>query len=174
VAFYQPSRRHSTPNAKQNVSMSSPLILVAASSVLVTFALKKFGSSPWWIIPIHLALFLAWNGYRILIYQRYLNPLSRIPGPKVSASFYSDNFRVTGFGESFEHSSRKSLGKHISDGSGNIVIRQALSHFPDYSIPVKSCRHPASLFSILQVTRRFMLNPGLCGERWNGFLGRGY
>jgi hypothetical protein len=138
--------------------MSSPLILVAAGSVLVTYyGLKKFVFSPWWMIPIYLALFLTWNGYRILIYQRYLNPLSRVPGPKVSAAFYSDNFRDTGFGESFEHSSRKSLGKHISDGCGNTAIRLASSHFLDYSTPVKSFRHPASLFSILvHITRRFM------------------
>ena len=146
------------PHLKQNgtFSMSSPLILAAAGSVLVTYGLKKFDFSPWWIIPLYLGVFVAWNGYRILIYQRYLNPLSRLPGPKVSASFCNNHFRDTGFGENFERSSRKNLGKHISDGSGNIAIRQASSHFLDYSITVKSCRHPATLFSILQVTRRFM------------------
>jgi len=74
---------HLTQNGKG--SMSSPIIVVVAGSVVVTYyALKKLASSPWWIIPIYLALVLAWNGYRILVYQRYLNPLSRIPGPKVS------------------------------------------------------------------------------------------
>ena|SRR5271170_149991 len=154
--------------------MSSPLILVGAGSVLVTYGLKPFDFSPWSIVPIYLVLFLVWNGYRTVIYERYLNPLSRIPGPKVFASFYGANFRDTGFGESFEHSRRKSLGKHISDGSGNIAIRQASSHFRCYSIPVKSCRRPASLFSILQTTRRFMLSRGSCGERSNGSLGRDY
>ena len=66
-------------------SMSSPLMYVAVGSVVMTYyGLKNYSSSPWWIIPISLALFLAWNGYRILIYERYLNPLCRIPGPKVS------------------------------------------------------------------------------------------
>ena len=154
--------------------MSSPLILAAAGSVLVTYGLKKFDFSPWWIIPFYLGVFLVWNGFRILIYQRYLNPLSRLPGPKVSASLYNDHFRDTGFGESFERSSRKSLGKHISDGSGNIAIRPASSHFLDYSITVMSCRHPATLFSILQVTRRFILNRDSCGKRSKGFLVKVY
>jgi hypothetical protein len=95
--------------------MSSSLILVAAGSKLFTYGLKKFDFSPWWIIPLYLGALVAWKGYRILIYQRYLNPLSRLPGPKVSASFCNNDFRDIGFGESFERSSRKSLGKHISD-----------------------------------------------------------
>ena len=140
--------------------MSSPLILVATGSVVVTYyGLVKLASSPWWVVPIYVGLFLAWNGYRILIYQRYLNPLSHIPGPKVCASLSSDdNSRDTGSGESFELCSRRSLGKRISDGSGNIGTRQASSHFLDYSILAKSCQHPMSLFNILQVIRRFMLN----------------
>ena len=147
-----------TPHLTQNgtFSMSSPLILAAAGSKLFRYGLKKFDFSPWWIIPLYLGAFVAWQGYRILIYQRYLNPLSRLPGPKVSASFCNNHFRDTGFWESFERSSRKSPGKRISDGSDNIAIRRASSHFLVYSITVKSCRHPATLFSILQVTRRFM------------------
>ena len=33
-------------------------------------------------IPILVAYFLAFNGYRMLIYERFINPLSRLPGPK--------------------------------------------------------------------------------------------
>ena len=71
---------HSAPNEN---GMSSSLILLATSSVAIICYVLKF-SSPWLIIPIYLAVFLGWNGYRILIYQRYLNPLSRLPGPRVS------------------------------------------------------------------------------------------
>jgi len=116
--------------------MSSSLILAAATSVVMTYYVLKV-SSPWLMIPIYLAVFLAWSGYRIIIYQRYLNLLSRLPGPKVSASCYNDNFRDIGFGESFQHSSMKNLDNHISDGSANIAILPDSSHFLDYSIPVK-------------------------------------
>src|ERR1700685_1746033 len=92
---------HLTQNG--TLSMSSPLILAAAGSKLFTYGLKKFDFSPWWIIPLYLGALVAWKGYRIVIYQRYLNPLSRLPGPKVSASFCNNNdFRDIGFGERFK------------------------------------------------------------------------
>jgi len=61
--------------------MPTPLVLLAAGAVLVTYCLA---SSPSWMLLFFSGWFLAWNGYRILIYQRFLNPLSCIPGPKVS------------------------------------------------------------------------------------------
>ena len=67
--------------------MTSPSKLIAASTAVITYGLKeKFGVSLWYSIPIYIVFFLAWNGYCMLIYERYFNPLSRLPGPKVRPS----------------------------------------------------------------------------------------
>jgi len=44
------------------------------------------GISWWYAILLYMTFVLVFQGYRILVYQRFLNPLSRLPGPKVSAS----------------------------------------------------------------------------------------
>ena len=53
-------------------------------STLTAFVLReRYGYSWIYAIPILVAYFLAFNGYRMLIYERFINPLSRLPGPKV-------------------------------------------------------------------------------------------
>ena len=53
-------------------------------STLTAFVLRERHGCSWlYAIPILAAYFLAFNGYRMLIYERFINPLSRLPGPKV-------------------------------------------------------------------------------------------
>ena len=42
------------------------------------------GTSWWYAIPLHMIFVLAYQGYLVLVYQRFLNPLRRLPGPKVN------------------------------------------------------------------------------------------
>jgi hypothetical protein len=60
-------------------------MITAGLAALLTYLVRQqYGTSWLWSVPIFVALFLAKSGYRILIYERFLNPLSRLPGPKVS------------------------------------------------------------------------------------------
>ena len=84
--FYHPlvdTKPNALVDTKPNGTsrMPTPFVLRATGAVLVAYCLA---SSPLWILLFCLGWFLAWSGYHILIYQRFLNPLSRIPGPKVS------------------------------------------------------------------------------------------
>ena len=74
--------------------MAGEILTIEILAVLVTVAAKAFWSaSLWWVIPNFFALFLAWGAYRMFIYERYINPLSKLPGPKVRLSC---NLQVNG------------------------------------------------------------------------------
>lgn len=58
------------------------IALVAATT---TFVLKHyFGGSWWYVIPLFITFFITWNAYRMFVYERYLSPLARLPGPKAA------------------------------------------------------------------------------------------
>ena len=62
--------------------MPGEFLTIQILAVGVTVVAKAFGGySLWWLIPNFILLFLAWNAYRMLIYERYLNPVSKLPGP---------------------------------------------------------------------------------------------
>jgi hypothetical protein len=62
----------------------SALQVIAIGSVLTTCVLKQQLSSAWgWVVPIFFTFFVVYNGYRMFIYERFLNPISGLPGPKV-------------------------------------------------------------------------------------------
>lgn len=58
-------------------------ILAGLAAVITYFLRQQYGSSWLWAVPIYFALFVAVSGYRILIYERFLSPLARLPGPMV-------------------------------------------------------------------------------------------
>lgn len=45
----------------------------------------RYAYSYWSVILLPMAFMIAFRCYRILVYQRFLNPLSKVPGPKVGA-----------------------------------------------------------------------------------------
>jgi hypothetical protein len=56
---------------------------IAGLAALVTYVLRQqYGCSWLFAAPVYFALFLAYYGYRILS-ARFLNPVSRLPGPRV-------------------------------------------------------------------------------------------
>ena len=64
--------------------MAYAMKLVALAAAATTYGLKQSYKISWVLaVPIYFLYFLAWHGYRMLIYERFLSPLSRVPGPKV-------------------------------------------------------------------------------------------
>jgi hypothetical protein len=60
------------------------IMKIAGLAAVITFLLRQqYGCSWLFAVPIFFAVFLGWHGYRMFIYDRFLNPLSRLPGPKV-------------------------------------------------------------------------------------------
>jgi hypothetical protein len=57
--------------------------IALASAVTAYFLNNVYGRSYFLALPIFIVYFLSWGGYRVLIYQRFLNPLRNIPGPQV-------------------------------------------------------------------------------------------
>jgi len=61
--------------------------VIAIGSAIVTYVVHAtYGLAYWWSIPIYGAIFIVYHGYRMLIYERFISPLSRLPGPKVVIS----------------------------------------------------------------------------------------
>ena len=118
--------------------------VLAVFAVLVTYVLRlKFGCSWWYAIPLYFGFFLAYHGYRMLIYERFINPISKVPGPKVDVLFMQSLCcRDIGSGESFLQFSRRSQVKPIFAGCDNTEIQLASFPTPDYSTHVDSCQHP--------------------------------
>jgi hypothetical protein len=57
--------------------------LLALLSALTAFVLReRYGYSWFYTIPIFIGYFLAFHGYRMLIYERFISPIARVPGPK--------------------------------------------------------------------------------------------
>lgn len=70
--------------------------LSSIASAVTTYILNRhYGGSWWWAIPIFITYLIGYNGYRMLIYERFLNPISRLPGPKV---LYSQLYLVNTLG----------------------------------------------------------------------------
>lgn len=63
--------------------MALPTMAVIAVIAGATALHVSRGASWWYAILLQMTLVLAFQGYRILVYQRFLNPLCRLPGPKV-------------------------------------------------------------------------------------------
>lgn len=56
----------------------------AGLAALITYFLRQaYGSSWLWAVPIYFTLNFVAEAYRILIYERFVSPLAKIPGPKV-------------------------------------------------------------------------------------------
>ena len=127
---------------------SPPLKLMAALALVTSFFLfKKFGSVWWWqaILLCLMSLLLIYNGCRMLIYERFLNPLSRLPGPKVlHADVTLLIYRATGSGESFMHSYPQSPGNLTYDGYGSIEIQPASYHIQACFTLAESCQRRVS------------------------------
>lgn len=63
--------------------MASFLRVIAIGTTLVTFLLNQRLGWSWWIaIPIYFGSLIAYNGFRILIYERFISPIAYLPGPK--------------------------------------------------------------------------------------------
>ena len=59
----------------------------ALVSGIATFVLHEAWGWSWlWAVPLFIALFIAFQAYRMLIYERFLSPLAKLPGPKVSTT----------------------------------------------------------------------------------------
>jgi hypothetical protein len=63
----------------------APVVKSFALAAAVTAYLLNniYGYSYFIALPLFIVYFLTWGGYRVLIYQRLLNPLRNVPGPKV-------------------------------------------------------------------------------------------
>jgi len=63
----------------------SPGKITALAAAVTVYALNQTCHlSLFWGLPLYALYFIAWHGYRMLIYERYLSPLTALPGPKVS------------------------------------------------------------------------------------------
>jgi len=56
-----------------------PLTAALATAVLY----HVWGYSLLWSLPVFIAFFIATQAYRMLIYERFVSPLTKLPGPKV-------------------------------------------------------------------------------------------
>lgn len=120
-------------------------------ATLVTYVLRlRLGCSWWYAIPLYIGFFLAYQGYRMLIYERFINPISKLPGPKVDVLFMQNLCcRDIGSGESFLQFSVRSQVKRIFAGCDNTGIQLASFPTPDYSTHVDSCQYlvvPPNIF----------------------------
>jgi len=62
-------------------SLTRVLVLL---SLLTTYFLRRiYGYSWFWAIPLYYSLFIEYHLIRMLVYERYMSPLSKLPGPKV-------------------------------------------------------------------------------------------
>src|SRR6202035_2766543 len=136
--------------------MSSPPKVLAVIATLTCYGLhEKLGSSWLFAIPIWLGFFLVWGCYRMFIYERYINPLSQLPGPKVHPSPFLINIRDIGFLGSFPLFCRRNRVKHIAVGLRNTVTQRVSFRSRESSIPDSSLLHLVlqfSTFSIAVVT----------------------
>jgi len=61
---------------------------IALLSVGITYLLRRnYGYSWWWAIPLYFSMFVEFHMVRMLVYERYLSPLAKLPGPKVPRIF---------------------------------------------------------------------------------------
>lgn len=127
-----------------------PMKVLAVLAVLVTYVLRlKVGCSWWYAIPLYFGFFLAYHGYRMLIHERFINPISKLPGPKVDVLVtQSLSCRDIGSGESFMQFSVRSQVKPIFAGCDNTEIQLVLLPTPDYSTHVDLCQHLVVLSSM--------------------------
>jgi hypothetical protein len=87
----------------------------------------------------------------MFIYERYINPLSQLPGPKVPPSQFLIDLRDIGFSGSFPPFSRKNRVKHIVVGLRNTVIRRVSFRSRESSIPGNSLLHLVLQFSTFSI-----------------------
>jgi hypothetical protein len=61
----------------------SPSKAIVPFAVVTAYMRYEFGS--YWSngILLYFAFFLVYHGYHMFIYERFLSPLSKLPGPKV-------------------------------------------------------------------------------------------
>ena len=60
---------------------------IALLSVGVAYLLRRnYGYSWLWVIPLYFSMFVEFHMVRMLVYERYLSPLAKLPGPKVLVS----------------------------------------------------------------------------------------
>jgi hypothetical protein len=62
--------------------MLKKLALTAALATVVIH--HVWGYSLLWSVPVFIGFFIATQVYRMLIFERFLSPLTKLPGPKVS------------------------------------------------------------------------------------------
>jgi hypothetical protein len=122
--------------------------LITITATLTTFVLKRYlGCSWWYAVPIFIAFFITWNAYRILIYERYLSPLARLPGPKVALARNNTDIRDIGSWENFLQFGMRNPVKHIFGGFANTEILLVSSPTLASSTPVESCQRRLLLFN---------------------------
>jgi hypothetical protein len=73
---------------------------IALTAALATVVIHHvWGYSLLWSVPVFIGFFIATQAYRMLIFERFVSPLTKLPGPKVSPiEFIRFNYRDTGSG----------------------------------------------------------------------------
>jgi hypothetical protein len=69
-------------NSNSGFKMLKELALTAALATVVIH--HVWGYSWLWSVPVFIGFFIATQAYRMLIYERFVSPLTKLPGPGVS------------------------------------------------------------------------------------------
>jgi hypothetical protein len=65
------------------IELSPSKITAVAAAVTVYVLRRTHHVSLFWALPLYALYYIAWQLNRMVIYERYITPLAKMPGPKV-------------------------------------------------------------------------------------------